>query len=267
MAPKMNVAYVEKDIALEHLREIRYNGITTIDMLYSNGKVNFMVHQSSFSMEVSEALLIMFTFFKSANARNNQKIYITIYCGNGENGNFVKTDAWSQNFRREKTISLEAYEILEKILFESGENRECFAHIFLVLDWCLMKRTENCVNTKINNIHFNGEYLVFELAKSKGHQKGSKHLGPWRVYANPSKMWLCPVLSSSWYLFFYTDVFNGDVPIFERISQYTQYATQLTKIVKQLDTQLKILGFKAGYLWYHSYCKGVATMVAVGYTM
>ena len=80
-------------------------------------------------------------------------------------------------------------------------------------------------------------------------------------------MWLCPVLSSSWYLFFYTDVFNGDVPIFERISQYTQYATQLTKIVKQLDTQLKILGFKAGYLWYHSYCKGVATIVAVGYTM
>ena len=47
MAPKMNVGYVEKDIAQEHLREIRYNGITTIDMLYSNGKVNFMVHQSS----------------------------------------------------------------------------------------------------------------------------------------------------------------------------------------------------------------------------
>ena len=84
-----------------------------------------------------------------------------------------------------------------------------------------MKRAENCVYAKINHIHFHGDCLLFESAKSKGHQKVEEHLGPWHVYANPSKMWLCPVLSLLWYLFCYPDVLKGDVPIFEVKSQYT----------------------------------------------
>ena len=39
------------------------------------------------------------------------------------------------------------------------------------------------------------------------------------------------------------------------------------KLVKQLDTQLKRLGFEAGDLGSHSYHKGVATMVASGCTV
>ena len=42
---------------------------------------------------------------------------------------------------------------------------------------------------------------------------------------------------------FYYDVLNVDVPLFKVKSQYTQYATLFTKIVKQLYTQLKRLGF------------------------
>ena len=78
-----------------------------------------------------------------------------------------------------------------------------------------MKRAESCVNAKINNVHFHGDCLVFEFTKSKGHQKGENHLGPWNVYANPSKMWLCPVLSLLRYLFCYPDVLNGGMPLFE----------------------------------------------------
>ena len=47
MALKMNVAYVEKDNAEEHLRAIRSDGIITADMVDSTGKVKCMVHQSS----------------------------------------------------------------------------------------------------------------------------------------------------------------------------------------------------------------------------
>ena len=53
-----------------------------------------------------------------------------------------------------KPISLEAYELLVKTLFEGGEKRDIFEHLFLALDWCLMKRAENSVNAKINHIHF-----------------------------------------------------------------------------------------------------------------
>ena len=55
-----------------------------------------------------------------------------------------------------KPISLDSYDILAKTLFESGEKRDIFAHIFLVLYWCLVKMAENCVNAKINKIHFHG---------------------------------------------------------------------------------------------------------------
>ena len=48
-----------------------------------------------------------------------------------------------------------------------------------------MKSAENCVNAKINHIHFHGDFLIFEFAKSKGHQKGEKHLFTWNVYENP----------------------------------------------------------------------------------
>ena len=98
-----------------------------------------------------------------------------------------------------------------------------------------MKRAVNCVDVKIDYINFNGECLVFEFTKSKGNQNEGKNLGPWNVYANPSKMWLCPVPSLSRYLFCYSDVLKGDVPLFKGKSQYTKYATQLTKLVKYLD--------------------------------
>ena len=41
----------------------------------------------------------------------------------------------------------------------------------------------------------------------------------------------------------------------------------MTKLVKQLDTQLKIIGFEEGYLGSHYCQKGVATIVDAGCTM
>ena len=45
MASKINVAYVEKVIAEEKLREIRSYKTITADMVYRYGKVDCMVHQ------------------------------------------------------------------------------------------------------------------------------------------------------------------------------------------------------------------------------
>ena len=68
-------------------------------------------------------------------------------------------------------------------------------------------------------------------------------------------------------LFCYPDILKGDVPLFKRKLQSTGYATLFTKLVKQLDMQLKRLGFEAGYLGYHYCRKGVAKVVAAGYTV
>ena len=47
-------------------------------------------------------------------------------------------------------------------------------------------------------------------------------------------------------------------------SQYTQYATRLTNLLKHLDTKLKRLGFETGDLGSHSCHNGVSTMIAAG---
>jgi len=65
-------------------------------------------------------------------------------------------------------MPLEVYEKIAKKLFFSSEKEDVFCHLFLVLDWCLMKQAENCVGAKINHISFKDDALVFQFAKSKG---------------------------------------------------------------------------------------------------
>ena len=50
-----------------------------------------------------------------------------------------------------------------------------------------MKISENGVNEKIAHIYFEYDSLIFEFAKSKGHQYGEENLGPWNIYANTNK--------------------------------------------------------------------------------
>ena len=137
-----------------------------------------------------------------------------------------------------------------------------------MLDWCLMKRAKNCVNAKVKHIYFLNDSLVFEFSKSKGHQKGESHIGPWHVYSNPQKPWLCPVLSLVRFLFCYPDVLQGDVPLFEGESQYRRSCNTFLNLVEgELSPELKSLGYEAGNLGTNSYRKGVATMVACGCTV
>lgn len=89
----------------------------------------------------------------------------------------------------------EVYKFLAKTLFESPKPEHVFAHTFLVLDWNLMKRAENCVNANISHVSVRNDSLVFEFAKSKGNQDGEEHLGPWHVYANPFEPTVCPLLA------------------------------------------------------------------------
>ena len=127
---------------------------------------------------------------------------------------------------------------------------------------------DNCVNEKVKHIYFLNDSLVFEFAKSKGHQKGELHVGPWHVYSNPQKPWLCPVLSLARFLFCYPDILQGDVPLFEGESQYRRYCNTFLNLVEgELSPELKRLGYEAGNLGTHSSRKGVATMVACGCTV
>ena len=86
-----------------------------------------------------------------------------------------------------------------------------------------MKRAVNCLNAQILHIYFEDDSLVFDLAKSKGPQYGKMYLGPWHVYENPNKPWICTFLSLSIYLMTYPYTLVGKRSLFEGQDQYSRY--------------------------------------------
>ena len=130
-----------------------------------------------------------------------------------------------------------------------------------------MKRAENCVDCKINHITIWNDALVSQFAKSKGHQNGEEHVGPWHVYANPEEPHLCVVLSLARYLFTYPQLLKEDASLFQGTLQYNRYAKLFLNMISNNKLELQELGVEDGDLGTHSCRKGVATMVAAGCTV
>ncbi|GFH59857.1 hypothetical protein CTEN210_16333 [Chaetoceros tenuissimus] len=165
-------------------------------------------------------------------------------------------------------MTLPVYELIAKKLFQSEKPEHIMAHTFFVLDWNLMKRAENIVDANISHIRWENDCLIFHFAKSKGHQDGSEEfLGPWHVYSNPLKPWLCPVLSLARYLFMYPDTFHGKSPLFEGNDTYSRYAKNFSKLLYDMEKELAELGVHPSELGSHSGRKGVGTLVAAGCTV
>jgi len=166
-----------------------------------------------------------------------------------------------------KPMKKECYSKLAELFFKS-DDRECiFAHLFLILDWNLMKRAENCVDAKVNHITFENDCLIFEFAKSKSHQSGEDHVGPWHVYSNPLEPHICPVLSLARYLFTYPDVMKTNSPLFDGDFQYNRYSKIFNRTLDENWDIFKGLGLEKGDLGTHSSRKGVASMVSGGCTV
>ena len=130
-----------------------------------------------------------------------------------------------------------------------------------------MKRAENCVNAQVAHIQFCNDSLVFEFAKSKGHQDGEEHVGPWHVYANPEEPHICPVLALARYLFMYPETFGGSRPLFEGTDEYNRYHKIFHEMVNDNLEELKEMGVEKGDLGTHSARKGVGTWVTAGCTV
>ena len=96
-----------------------------------------------------------------------------------------------------------------------------------------MKWAENRVDCKIMHIQVKSDSLVFEFAKSKGHQNGEEHVGPWHVYANPLEPHLCVVISLAQYLFAYPELFLNNTALFQDNAQYNRYSKLFLALLKE----------------------------------
>ena len=267
MMSKKVLKIIDPDVAEAALKqldnEVEINQTDVVD-----GKVSVYVMQSTANYEGIRAAVAY--FYRMAGIKMPMEMtrkFKQYMAGQKRTGLKEKQDLGLEIMEGKKSLSFERCELIAKQMFVSGNKEHIFAHLFLSLDWCLMKRAENCVNAKLNHISFMHDSMVFHFAKSKGHQNGESHVGPWHVYGNPQKPWLCPVLSLARYLFSYPDVLQGDVPLFEGERQYQRYLYIFHVLTEEIGPELKRIGFEPEDLGTHSSRKGVASMVACGCTV
>lgn len=93
--------------------------------------------------------------------------------------------------------------------------------------------------------------LVFQFAKSKGHQNGEEHVGPCHVYANPLEPRLCVALSMVRYLFVYPELLLNNTALFQGTAQYNRYSKPFLNLLKSNEDALKSIGVEPGDLGTH----------------
>ena len=213
MTTKYNVVEVDKDAAIKYLREIGKGEQVTNQMQTGPRKVKVEVYQSESQFSgIRSAIAYVYKAARVAMPDDMSRELSLFIEGMKRIETAAKRHLGLKIQKGKDALTWEGYEYTARTLFLSGEPKDVYFHTFLVLDWNLMKRAENCVDAKINNISFKDDSLVFEFEKSKTRQTGDP-FGPWHVYSNPEKPWLCPVLALARYLFCYPEVLRGDVPL------------------------------------------------------
>lgn len=167
-----------------------------------------------------------------------------------------------------KPMSYEIYRHLCQALSKSGDAEDVFCHLFLVLEWNLMARSENCLQMSLTHIQWRNDSLIFFWGKSKRNQEGDANHHPWHVYSNPFEPALCPVLALGKYLLTFTNVILGEkCPVFPSTNQYKRFNELLSKLLIREGENLRSLGADLRSIGTYSIRKGAISLVSAGCTV
>ena len=156
MASKYNTVEVDKDSAVKYLRDTDNADQITDEMQTGpSRKVRLRVYQSE--SQFSAIRSAVGYVYKSARVpmpeemASEMAIFIQ---GMKRTVTSAKETLGLKIGEGKDALKFEGYDYTAKKLFFSRDKRDVFNHLFLVLDWNLMKRAENCVHAKINHIRF-----------------------------------------------------------------------------------------------------------------
>jgi len=167
-----------------------------------------------------------------------------------------------------KPISYEVYKHLCESLSKSDAVEDIFCHLFLVIEWNLMARSENCIQMSLTHIQWRNDSLVFFFGKTKSNQEGDGNHHPWHVYSNPFEPALCPVLTLGKYFLTYPHiVLDERAPVFPGTSQYQRFSDRLVKLLRRERSSLSSLGVDPNSFGSHSIRKGAILLVSAGCTV
>ena len=145
------------------------NGSTVTDSMVLDGttKVNLTIYQSVSTFSAIRSSIAYLYKLAGVERPANDAVDIAKFMG----GMKRVTQAAKMHLGLKLTggkvaMPIETYQKMARKLFYSQEKEDVFAHLFLVLDWCLMKRAEHCLTARINHISFDEDALVFSFTKN-----------------------------------------------------------------------------------------------------
>jgi len=156
-----------------------------------------------------------------------------------------------------RLMSFHVYEKLCQLMMESEDDEYIFGQWFLTVEWNLMARSDNIVQSHVNHLEWRDNCLLYYMIRTKGDQDGNLSTQHWYVYANPHAPHICSVLALAIYVLANSTV-TKDSKLFQRFSKV------LRKCLEDNEVAFNDLGVEIYNTGSHSSRKGSATYYSTG---
>mmetsp|Transcript_14301 Transcript_14301/g.26814 ORF Transcript_14301/g.26814 Transcript_14301/m.26814 type:complete len:130 (+) Transcript_14301:388-777(+) len=83
-----------------------------------------------------------------------------------------------------EAMSFACLKLLCQKFVKGNRDEYHFAHLFLLLEWNLIARSDNVANLHVNDFEFEGDSLLVYLKKTKTDQEGNDSKTPYHCYFN-----------------------------------------------------------------------------------
>mmetsp|Transcript_13416 Transcript_13416/g.25176 ORF Transcript_13416/g.25176 Transcript_13416/m.25176 type:complete len:440 (-) Transcript_13416:928-2247(-) len=167
-----------------------------------------------------------------------------------------------------EAMSFACLKLLCKKFMEEDRDEYHFAHLFLLLEWNLIARSDNVVSLHMNDFEFLGDALLVYMKKTKTDQEGNHGRVPYHCYFNSVDPHLNLGLALGLYLLTNPGVLtNPHNKLFPAEHQYARYARILNKVIESNREEFARIGVLPGTIGTHSARKGAATYAASGCTV
>ncbi len=156
---------------------------------------------------------------------------------------------------------------ISRATLTSESSDAIFAHIFLLLQWNLMCRSNNVELIHLAHLQWSEDRLLVYFRKQKNDQNGTRSTEPRSIYANPVKPEVCSILALG--LFFVLFPPRGGAELlFPGKEQKQRFSKSLSRVLKSegLLDYVRELGFDPKSFGTQSLRKGSSTFVSSGTT-
>ena len=161
-------------------------------------------------------------------------------------------------------LPIKGFSLLAKYALEKNGSDSVYAHLYMILCWNIVGRTNSIAHLNFANVTWDNDSLVITLPRQKSDPSGQR-VKPKCIYANPFCPEICPVLALALYTFSFTctisTVTETAYCLFEGSSPENAFTKWLhDNALKKMTPE--DLGVPVEFIGTHSFRKGAATYIS-----